>query len=213
MEQVDEPQSIATKSVDHQAGPTVDDDVRHLLVRHGPEAVKSAMKRALARKPGRKSIQDWPELQDILLEDAHLWLRGVDPFKKRSNNSIAINLVASEPGHSADSSKRRIMGKLGKRRQILTLVTAVAVSANDYPYTAHIKAIEALIAIDHKKRWPTALARIRELVARYTENFGEPTTDLSVGQMLSQIQELEASPAINRTTLVGGIGSAMLPRA
>lgn len=128
-------------------GPTVDDDIRRAINRYGAEAVRHAVKTATKAKRGRRLEPDWPELRQVIEADARDWLAGGDPFSARSNYAIAKAFAERNPGHSIVSTHKRIERKLSKRpfdRQWLTLVTAENLSCDDYPYTAHIRALRAL---------------------------------------------------------------------
>jgi hypothetical protein len=165
-------------------GPTVDDDIRRATLRYGPEAVKSAVKEATKAKRGRPREPDWPELRDVIKADALEWLAGGDPFSARSNYAIAKDFAERNPGHSVVSTHKRIERKLSRGpydRRWFTLVTAENLSRDQFPYGAHVRALEAIASLPDIKTanvWQTWLERARSTIADYEVREGKPPDPL-----------------------------------
>jgi hypothetical protein len=171
------------------SGPTVDDDIRRLIGRYGAEKIQEAVKRQTARKRGRPPEGDWSELGDILREDARLWLEGVDPFKGRSNRSIARGFAEKHTGHSREATRDRVMRKLRERRRYYTLVEAERLSETEYPCAENLRAIAALRETGTRRDLWERLLRFREgSLADYRSKFGEPPASMTM-------QELQAEAA------------------
>lgn len=169
------------------SGPTVDDDIRRLIGRHGAERIQGAIKRLTARKRGRPPEGDWSELGDILHEDARLWLEGGDPFKARSNRSIAGRFAEKHSGHSYDATRDRIMRKLRERRRYYTLVEAERLSETEYPYAENLRAIAGLRETGARRDLWERLARFREgSLADYISKFGEPPASMTMQELVAK---------------------------
>lgn len=174
-------------------GPTVDDDIRRAISRYGAEAVKAATKRQTSAKIGRPKINDWNELHAILEEDAILWLKGGDPFTKRSNYAIAKTLADNNPGQSHPATMKRIQRKLNAApfgRKWRTLVIAWVKSEKHYPYSDYVRVVTALSEIDHYGNWKWNLERAQGALNDYSAKFGSPPTNFS----LSEIEEGARKP-------------------
>lgn len=164
-------------------GPTVDDDVRRMIARYGAEAVANALKRATKAKRGRRPEKDWPELRGVIDCDARNWLAGEDPFSTRSNYSIAKDFADQHPGHSHPGTMKRIERKLAKQRVWMTLVAAYEMSER-YPYSAHLRALSALVDCDSHPVWSRIRDRAQGYVADYHAKLGEaPPTEMTIQEV------------------------------
>lgn len=169
--------------------PTLDDEVRRLVIRHGAEAVKSAVKRQTAVKKGRKRIPDWPELRPYIEEDATIWLDGGDPFSRRTNYAIAKALADAKPGYNHAATMQRLERKLGSRpysRKWYILVAALDLSEGAYSYKRHLDVIRALHELDDTSRWDTLLEINERKVAQYVHRFGEPPERISMREIAAK---------------------------
>jgi len=187
-------------------GPTVDDDIRRAISRYGAEAVKQAVKEATKARRGRKREPDWPELRDVIHADALEWLVGGDPFAGRSNYAIAKNFAERNPGHSAISTHKRIERKLSRGpydRRWFTLVTAENLSRDRYPYTVHLRALEALGDLPEgtsPEMWRSSLSRARATIADYEAREGKPPnaastfTEIEEAVRMGSLAALTAPP-------------------
>lgn len=165
-------------------GPTVDHDIRRAITRYGADAVKEAVKRATKPKRGRKPEDDWLQLREIIEADARNWLAGGDPFSTRSNYSIAKEVADKNPGHSHPATMKRIEGKLRKNRKSRTLAIAHQLSWEGYPYSAHVRACEALIKLDTHPVWVSIVETVKSQLADYEAKFGEPPpSDMSMKEV------------------------------
>lgn len=84
-------------------GLDLDQEISRLISRYGYDAVNEAVvDQGPKPKRGRKVIEDWPEILPIISADALSWLAGQDPFRERSNYSIAKQIAdkLSAGGHS-----------------------------------------------------------------------------------------------------------------
>lgn len=177
-------------------GPTVDDDIRRAVQRYGAEAVKAAIKEATKAKRGRKREPDWPELRDVIHADALEWLAGGDPFAARSNYAIAKDFAERNPGHSVISTHKRIERKLSRGpydRRWFTLITAENLSRDGFPYTAHVRALEAVANLPDTKPaylWHSILERARSTIADYHAREGKaPDPSMSYRQIEDAVRE------------------------
>ncbi len=188
-------------------GPSAGDDIRRAISRYGPEAVKIAVKEATKAKRGRKREPDWPELREIIESDARDWLDGKDPLQERSNYAIAKLFAERNPGHSVVSTHKRIERKLSKRpygRQWLTLVAAKIASLENYPFAAHIRALEALASLpdaQSRETWGLALAQARATVADYEAREGVPPPS---AMSFAQVEDVVRN---------GGLAAFITPRS
>jgi hypothetical protein len=178
-------------------GPTVDDDIRRAIGRHGAQAVKDAIRRRTKKGRGRKSVPDWPEISEILKEDARIWLEGGDPFMARTEYSIAKEYAERCPGHSQVSTHRRMMKKLAAHRIYFTLVQATYLSDDQYPHAAHLRALTELGQIGgHRGIWETRLALAESYIADYACKFGTPPQNLTMKEIEQGSRvTLQATPA------------------
>jgi hypothetical protein len=188
-------------------GPTAADDIRRAITRYGADAVKAAVKEATKAKLGRPREPDWPELKDVIHEDAVEWLNGGDPFATRSNYSIAKAFAERRPGHSVVSTHKRIERKLARGlydRRWFVLVTAENISRDGYPHATHLRALEAVAALPGMHPWKSMLERARSTIADFEAREGKPP-DPSMS--LAQIED-----AVRRASLLafdGGLSRYM----
>ena len=165
----------------------VDEGVRHLTMKFGRAAVKEASKRLTKAKTGRKAEQDESELREVYDSDAELWLAGKNPLKLRSNRKIAQDIATRKPGHSSDSTKRRIMQKLSKDRRVKMLWHAALVSRDKHRHENHIKAVKAALRVvsagDKKilEYWQKDYSEAVQAYCVFTSN--EPPKDWSFKQI------------------------------
>lgn len=172
-------------------GPTAEDDIRRAIDRYGADTVKAAVKRQTKAKIGRPKVNDWLELRPFIEEDAHIWLEGGDPFKARSNYSIAKTIADENPGHNHPATMKRIQRKLGSRlgRKWFTLVTAWMKSEKKYPYIAHLRTLRTLCELDHQGSWQQHLERAEGSIVDYTAKHGEPTDNLTMATIEAGARE------------------------
>lgn len=182
-------------------GPTAADDIRRAIARYGVDAVKRALKDATKAKPGRKLEPDLLKLAPVFKTDARRWLEGGDPFSERSNYSIAKEFAEEHPGQSVVSTHQRIERKLAKdgKRLRTTLITAENISRDEFPYTAHLRALEALAALPSRgwlDLYPTMLDRARAKVADYEAREGKPPEPAMTMKQIEDAVERRAKEAL-----------------
>lgn len=169
------------------SGPNLDDDIRRLIRRYGKEQVREAVKRQSAMPRGPRLKGDWLQLRDVLRADANLWLEGGDPFKARSNYSIAKNYAEAVPDHQKPSTIRRILRKLRERRCYYTLADAEWLSQSRFPYTENLRAVRALQEIGlHRHLWDRLLCLLESSVADYRSKFGDPPAEMTLQALLKE---------------------------
>ncbi len=175
-------------------GLDLDQEISRLISRYGYDAVNEAVvDQGPKPKRGRKVIEDWPEILPIISADALLWLAGQDPFRERSNYSIAKQIADKLPEHRRVSTQDRIERKLGKKRVLLTLARAVYISREDYPYVDYIRALEALLKIDPCDPWRNSLNAARRTLAEYEARLGSlPPSECSIIAVNAQLQNIGA---------------------
>ncbi|WP_324740129.1 hypothetical protein U8326_10140 [Tsuneonella sp. CC-YZS046] len=171
-------------------GPTAEADIRRAIARYGDAAVKAAVKNLTKPKRGRKQERDWPELREYIEKDAREWLAGGDPFKTRTNYSIAQDFAAKNPGHGAVSTHKRIERKLAKKpydRRWFVLVTAMHLSRDSLPHAQHIRALEELAQLNASAGiWQEALELAQSDIADYqAKTGGPPQASLSMKEIQS----------------------------
>lgn len=133
-------QSIGSAAL-NASSPTLDQEVQRLCLRYGKKEVAAALKKVRSSRVGRPPEPDNPALWDIAQADARDWLDGHDPFKLRTNYSIAIAEADRNPGHNRDATKRRFERKLGKKRRFWMYLAAEQITRTEY---SAIKRVEAL---------------------------------------------------------------------
>lgn len=174
-------------------GPTIDDDMNRLVARYGAAAVQKAAKRLAKVKTGRPRINDWRDLAPVISEHARLWLAGGDPFSSVTDYRIAKAHAETFPGHDAHATFTRIQRKLKIKpygRQWHTLVRAEEISRKEYPYTEHLRAIEALADIQPDiEWWRWWLSMRRSVLEKYRSIFGEPPADATMESIEQLVRE------------------------
>lgn len=168
-----------------------------MIARYGAKAINDAVKERTKPRRGRPPEGDWLQLDEVLKEDALLWLEGGDPFAQRSNTSIAQCLADEHPGQSHSSTHRRIMRKLSKKRVYYTLILAEQLSQNQWPYPDNLRALRALAeSCELDQFWPKRLRSVESSVFDYTCKFGPPSESLSMQEVeIGAVQSLSATPA------------------
>jgi hypothetical protein len=163
----------------------LDQEIRRLIAVHGAEAVKREVKAATRPRRGRKQEKDGPLLHPFLEQDARDWLEGRDPFALRSQKSIARQVATENPGHSFDSTMRRLERKLASNRRRFMLYAALDISRREYPFAAYLRTVEELATVSDL--WRRTRELEGQILARYVEVYGEPDPAMTW-------QDLEAKP-------------------
>jgi hypothetical protein len=195
-------------------GPTAADDIRRAITRYGADAVKAAVRDATRAKRGRKLEPDLQLLADVFKDDARKWLAGGDPFAERTNYAIAKEFAERHPGQSAVSTHQRIERKLAKDdcRRWVTLATAESLSRGEFPYTAHLRALEALSALPPSRSpdiWQNFLDRARAKIADYEVREGKTPAATMTMKQIEDAVEQSTWEAI-RPQKVATLGSLLL---
>lgn len=199
---------------------SLDSDLRALITRHGKEAVRDAVKRLTKGTKGRKQERDWPIIgPEITHKDAFDWIEGRDPLKLRSNYSIARNFARRFPGHSAQSTHRRIMRKLKKQRVWFYEIIAWEMAGSDLPFSQYFDIVQRLNRDD--ERWARIFTTDFDLkvgmLARYRDQIGEPEQHMTFAQIESALKDHDAKKMslgamANRVGILGRSGSSLLSR-
>jgi hypothetical protein len=157
-----------------------------MVCRYGAAEVQKALKRQTARRPGPVPMKE-PGLREIFLEDARVWLGGRDPFKLRSNKSIARELSAKRGGYDRDATYDRIMRKLRECRHYLTMVEAVWLSETEYSYSDNLRAMNAARGFAKKRDpWDRLLRFGERSLADYRSKFGAPPASMTMEELLAE---------------------------
>lgn len=168
-------------------GPTVDDDVRRIIARYGPEAVKQAVKSQTKTRRGRPEEADLKLLKPYFEEDARIWLEGVDPIAIRSNYSIAKKISEDFRGQSSQATHRRIMNKLKQIRKQQILLSALYQSMDEYPFSIYLKALEELSDLAEKRKHDSPWKQMRKIALQHIEDYkrkvGDPKPELSISEI------------------------------
>ena len=168
---------------------------------HGAATVKAAAAKLSAGKRGRKEEMDFRHLGHVFAQDARDWLDGLDPFKIRTNYSIAKEFTKRHPGHSPAATHRRIMDKLAKRRRWYCALTAMEQAKDERPIGDLLRAMEAMLEVSPS--WANIidfdLRRIAENRTRYRERTGQ-----DVPQHFS-FKQLEEATSVSAATLLSGL--------
>ncbi|MEO6152122.1 MAG: hypothetical protein ABIT09_07075 [Croceibacterium sp.] len=180
-------------------GPTLDDDVRRLIGRYGGAEVKLAVKRQTAGKRGRVPVSDWPELLDVLREDARNWLEGGPLLRARSNRSIALGFAADVEEHNREAIYARLMRKLRERRHYYALVDAEHISYSEYPHGENLRTIRALRDYGiMRDRWFQLLGHRESSLMDYKRKLGEPPKTMTMQDLvIAASTPILAKPALS----------------
>ncbi len=196
---------------------TLDEEIQHLIAIHGRDAAKDAIRRLAGARRGRPQIEADAELYAHLIKrDAIDWLEGRGDLNRRTNNAIAREYAEKQPGHSAASTKRRILRKLSKNRQRAAIVAAYMLTnfeqselaragfrVTRWPFAAHFRALEALSA-EGESYWRDVLKSDRRILDEYREFQGEPPPDMSWREIVDspkQLRSVDAQSLLDTETL------------
>ena len=169
--------------------PSLDDQLSRLVAKHGADAVREATKRATAKKRGRKPEKDWLGLKPWVEQDADDWLHGRDPMAIRSNYAVAKAFAEENPGHNRYATKERIERKLRERRRWFMLVIAMERAEAGFPLETYIRALRDLERCAAGQGWAMMLEQALGKVARYREQFGEPSPEKSFDTIDSELRD------------------------
>jgi hypothetical protein len=180
---------------------TLEEELKTLIGRFGSDVVRENTLALTKKKRGRKQEKDWPIIGPRIIRlDAIDWLDGRDPFQIRSNFSIAVEFTKEYPGHNSQSTHRRIMGKLAKKRQLLFMMTALELSERERPYADYFRAFAAFPfskGLELGKHYQSVHNRHVGAIENYRTQFGEPDpslTLLAIELALQQSLMEKASP-------------------
>ncbi|MCJ8158547.1 hypothetical protein [Sphingomonas sp. LaA6.9] len=188
-------------------GPTVEDDVRRLIVRYGIDAVRDAVKKQAKKKRGRPEEKDIRELRPFLEQDARAWLEGRDPFAERSNYAIAQQFANERPGHSYAGTMTRIQKKLAQKRKFYVFAIAEALARDEYPYKQHLRALEAVATESDHEIWTLVIDRANGTLASYTRKHGEPDDSITMKQIEEGARNALSFPNVSKPIRLGILGS------
>lgn len=170
-------------------GPTVEDDIRRAIQKYGKKAVQDAVAKLTRAKRGRPNEKDGALLRPYIEADAREWLAGGDPFSARSNYSIAKDFADNRPGHNHPATMKRIERKLAQKRTWLTHLCAEEMSRDSYPYTAHLRALEALSTSDDYPVFASLCAQAKSVVTDYEAKHGaRPPSNMTMKQVQDATQ-------------------------
>lgn len=171
-------------------GPTVEDDVSRAIGRYGAEAVKAAAFKLTKRPRGNPGIDPFPDLFPFLQQDAREWLAGDDPFVTRKDNAIAVAYAESKGIKEYEANKKRAERFLrgeranGKGRRFWALFIAWRDTRDgQYPYAAHLRAIEALRDLEPEQPWSWYLDDAHRHIRDYEAKHGPPDAWLSIKEI------------------------------
>ncbi|MEM6898806.1 MAG: hypothetical protein AAF583_03400 [Pseudomonadota bacterium] len=147
-----------------------------LLRMFGAEAVEVELKRQTGPKIGRPAIDDdWQDLEQTLLEDAMIWLKGGDPLAERSNYSLAKAISERQPAVYRQSTHRRVMGKLAEKRLYYILVSAEHLSEQNLPIDDYLRTLSALASGPFLTEiWRTRLDLAQATLNEFKLQYGDP---------------------------------------
>lgn len=184
------------------SGPSLDEQLRNLVAMHGADAVREAAKSATAKKKGRKPEKDWLGLRPWVEQDAEDWLHGRDPMAIRSNYAVAQAFAEAQPGYSRYATKERIERKLREKRRWFMLVRAWERAEAEFPFEVYVRSLRELDKGTPGYVWAKLLETALGKLARYREQFGEPSPEKSFDTIEEEL--MRASPTI--------LGSDYVPR-
>jgi hypothetical protein len=192
-------------------GSALDDEVAALIRRYGAEAVREVVAKSTKKRRGRRPEKDGPLIALLTREDAIDWLENRDPFKLRSNYSIAKQFAEQNSGQSTVSTKERIERKLKLSRKRLMLKRAFEIARKEYPFTDYLRALESLCLLDLScDTWSIIMGWKREKVEEYRKLFGEPEPIMTFDAIEMAIKENHekrgsiSSLALRRRGIIGG---------
>ena len=169
--------------------PSLDEQLSRLVAKHGSDAVREAAKRATAKKRGRKPEKDWLGLKPWVEQDADDWLHGRDPMAIRSNYAVAKAFAEENQGHNRYATKERIERKLREKRRWFMLVIARERAEAGFPFETYVRALRELDQVAPGQFWATMLEQALGKVARYREQFGEPSPEKSLDTIDSELRD------------------------
>ncbi|MEY5007221.1 MAG: hypothetical protein RL764_537 [Pseudomonadota bacterium] len=173
--------------------------IARLSSKFGQAAVLKAVEGTKRRKMGRPSEQDWKELHQSMLADARLYLRGGDPLAEKSNYAIAKELSERKPGHSQDSTVRRLLRKLSGKRLKYVRINALLIAAAEHPLSVYLNLLSELRNLDPQSTiWQRYEAATEEVLAAYKDVFGvAPPVDASLDTVMTALSEYSVPQGLN----------------
>lgn len=187
--------------------PSLDDQLKSLVAMHGSDAVREAAKRATAKKRGRKEEKDWAALWPWVLQDSDDWLGGRDAMSIRSNYAVAKAFAEENPGHNRYATKERIERKLREKRRWYMLALSVERAEKAFPVETYVRALREIDQLAPGHFWGSLLEQALGKVARYREQFGEPSPEKSCETIESELRDASATILNSNFTPRGLLGS------
>jgi hypothetical protein len=184
-------------------GPTVDDDIRRAISRYGADAIKNSVKRLTKAKPGRKPERDWPEITDILVEDARKLLSGGNPFSERTNYAIARDHARKGPAHYVASTHRRMMKKLAEKRVKFTYLHAEIIAEEEFgvvDYAIFLKRMMEVVP-EWERYCREKLGDVVRAISEYASKFDENPKDLTLAEVEAKAKQPILGAALSDPTL------------
>jgi hypothetical protein len=179
---------------------TVNDVVIELVHWFGAEAVQQALKRNAKKRKGRQSLMDAESIAYLAERDALEWLDGFDPFKSRTNYSIAKLMASKNPGQSLESTRRRIMRELAQNRKSWAFGLAMGFSLENHPYTKLLSIENAIAELDERSKLFVMgfIKEQRTKLNNYCEFFGAPDPSMTWDQISERMRNRELKEPDNR---------------
>lgn len=164
--------------------PALLSELQDLCRKFGKPAVKAAAAIVTRAARGPKVKQDLKPFRDVFRQDARDFLEGRDPIVKRSHYSLAKDFSERNPGQGVQSTHTRVLKKLSAKRPWIIAVTAVEISEDEYPYAAHIRALDEAIKFEGlSKIWSLKRDLAKNAIAQFVEKFGQPDSTKTMAEI------------------------------
>ena len=167
----------------------VDHDLLKVIQTHGLAAVREAIPRVTSGRSGPKNIDDWSVLRPILQKDVEDWINGIDPFQERSDYLIAKRFAEENPGHSEESTRKRIVRKLKRKdsRRFFILTAALVNVRDGHPHELYLKALNELEKFQPNGLWSSFETAYYGCCLAYERKHGAPLKKMSIVEIETRV--------------------------
>jgi len=175
-------------------------ELQKLQIRFGRAALIAELERMTKPPMGRPRLNDRERLTPQFEQDAWILLAGGDPYKQ-TDYKIAKAHSEADPGHSRESTARRLRDYLKAHRADAVLFRVIVARPEDYPHAAYIRALRW--PIPTKYTVPDALrAAAAQLasdaeaaISGYREKLGEPPAAMTLAEIRRELWAWSPPPA------------------
>lgn len=169
--------------------------IKALAKTFGANVVRDAVASSLPAKTGRPEIDDLTLARPLLEAEAEEWRNDADLKSHGRQQRMANAAGATRPGHSRESTIKRVRDKLAKKRIPAVVMLALPESIDTAPIDVLLRKVEEAyhLAPTLTPLLDVLISQVEDALLHHRALIGEPTPDLSLKAMLTEVGQVMGS--------------------